>query len=336
MKKLLLLVFVFLFATSAYAGSKEVKQAEQFIQQRRFPQAISLLNEEIKKNNANARAHFLLGKSYLAVGNFSAAEQRFVDAEAFNAKFRSEIAEAYKDAGTERLLRGEIVDAVNLHEQALWYNANLRKVIASEYKAAAKNTLERGYVQDARGLYTKAIQYAPELVQIATDELFAQGVYFLGVQPERAEEVFSAAIYWQDDIKEKVCDTYFEAGKAGRNKTDFELLETAKKYCDRHNDEVLEIMIAKLPGKTIKVQLNPGEIYDVAEVKAGQKWRYLAFSDLFGHRVQPTGRRWSDRAGWDQVSNNLPWNADASGQLQIQAKDKKVEVIINLEPFKNK
>jgi curved DNA-binding protein CbpA len=79
-------------------------------------------------------------------------------------------------------------------------------------------------------------------------------------------------------------------------------------------------------GKTLEVKLEPNQVYDVDDVRAGQSWRYLSFNGAFSHRVD----KGDGQACWKLVENNLPWSADWTGKLQVKAGDSAVKFTVNI------
>ncbi len=59
-------IFVFIFTG---CGSNNIKKAQQLIDSKMFDQAITTLQEEIRRNPKNARAYFVLGNAYWCRGN---------------------------------------------------------------------------------------------------------------------------------------------------------------------------------------------------------------------------------------------------------------------------
>ncbi|MDD4901114.1 MAG: hypothetical protein PHS62_03315 [Patescibacteria group bacterium] len=83
-----------------------------------------------------------------------------------------------------------------------------------------------------------------------------------------------------------------------------------------------------LPGKTLEVNLTNGQVYAVDDLRQGQHWRYTAFNGAFSHRID----KGDDSACWKMVDNNLPWNADCAGQLQVKAGNVPVKMTVNIAP----
>lgn len=79
-------------------------------------------------------------------------------------------------------------------------------------------------------------------------------------------------------------------------------------------------------GKRLTITLEPNEIYTIDEVSAGENWRYASFNGSFSHRVDVG----DGKACWKEVNNNLPWNADVSGALQVKAGNTPVTLTIDL------
>jgi hypothetical protein len=79
-------------------------------------------------------------------------------------------------------------------------------------------------------------------------------------------------------------------------------------------------------GKTLVIDLAPGQVYDVDNLVAGQRWRYVTFTGAFEHRID----RGDDAACWKLIDNNLPWSADYAGKLQLKGGNVAVKVTVNI------
>jgi hypothetical protein len=84
-----------------------------------------------------------------------------------------------------------------------------------------------------------------------------------------------------------------------------------------------------LPGITLEIGLTNGQVLTVKDdLRQGQSWRYLSFVGAFSHRID----KGDGQACWKLVQNNLPWNADYAGQLQVKAGDTPVKLTVNIAP----
>lgn len=79
-------------------------------------------------------------------------------------------------------------------------------------------------------------------------------------------------------------------------------------------------------GKTLEVKLEPNQVYDVDDLRAGQSWQYLSFNGAFSHRVD----KGDGQACWRLVENSLPWFADWTGKLQVKAGGSAVKLTVNI------
>jgi len=79
-------------------------------------------------------------------------------------------------------------------------------------------------------------------------------------------------------------------------------------------------------GKILNIELKPGEIYNVDDVRGGQQWRFLAFNGAFDHRID----KGDGRACWKEITNNKPWSADCDGKLQLRAGNTPVSITVNV------
>lgn len=77
-------------------------------------------------------------------------------------------------------------------------------------------------------------------------------------------------------------------------------------------------------GKSLVVDLQPDQIYDIDDLRAGQNWRYLSFNGAFSHRID----KGDGKACWKLVDNNLPWSADYAGKLQVKAGNTPVKLTV--------
>jgi hypothetical protein len=81
-----------------------------------------------------------------------------------------------------------------------------------------------------------------------------------------------------------------------------------------------------ITGKVLNIELKPGEVYDVDNIRGEQQWRFLAFNGAFDHRVD----KGDGRACWKQVTNTKPWKADWNGKLQLRAGNTPVTITVNV------
>lgn len=79
-------------------------------------------------------------------------------------------------------------------------------------------------------------------------------------------------------------------------------------------------------GKVLNIELKPGEIYVVDDVKKDQRWRYTAFNGAFDHRVD----KGDGRDCWKEITNNKPWIADVDGKLELRAGNTPVNITVNV------
>ncbi|MDP3998187.1 MAG: hypothetical protein Q8P89_01030 [bacterium] len=79
-------------------------------------------------------------------------------------------------------------------------------------------------------------------------------------------------------------------------------------------------------GKSLAIDLQPNQIYDIDNLTTGQNWRYLSFNGTFSHRID----KGDGKACWKVVDNNLPWSADYTGKLQVKAGNTPVKLAVNV------
>lgn len=100
-------------------------------------EALACLDEIITADPANAKAHFLKGKYCFATGNYGCARERFA-AGPVRAKYASEIAGFYKNAGDARLNAGDVKQAEEFYLEAGNYNPAISKETAVSLFANGK------------------------------------------------------------------------------------------------------------------------------------------------------------------------------------------------------
>ena len=69
-------------------------------------------------------------------------------------------------------------------------------------------------------------------------------------------------------------------------------------------------------GKVLEINLDPGLIYQVDQVKEGKKWKYLSMTSPFFQRVN----KGDGKACWKQINGTAEtWHADWSGIIEIKS-----------------
>jgi len=77
--------------------------------------------------------------------------------------------------------------------------------------------------------------------------------------------------------------------------------------------------------KGLNINLAPNQILTVDDsIREGQKWRFSSFNGPFFSRID-TG---DNSSCWKEINNTLPWQADATGKLQIKAGNMPVAITI--------
>lgn len=128
--------------------SSNVKKAEDHMAAGMYKQAIALIEEEINDKPTNAKAHYLLGKCYLATGDFREAEKSFDRAVRLNSDLRKDVGQAILEHGKER----------RLLELAVHYDPSIKQEVARKCLAEARKSTP----SDPRGT-----QGAVEMVELA-------------------------------------------------------------------------------------------------------------------------------------------------------------------------
>jgi tetratricopeptide (TPR) repeat protein len=107
---------------------------------RRYDEAIQLIEVALKKDKRNADLHHMMGRCYLKKRNLEKAEEAFIEAVSKNSKFH----EARYDLGRLQLQMGKLEEAKETFEQGL--------------KKAKKNNKEIAIFEDGLGLYYLALK----------------------------------------------------------------------------------------------------------------------------------------------------------------------------------
>lgn len=81
-------------------------------------------------------------------------------------------------------------------------------------------------------------------------------------------------------------------------------------------------------GKSLMVELQPDQIYDIDDLREGQGWRYLSFIGDFSNRIN----KGDNQACWKVVDNNLLRTAGWAGKLQVKAGNTPVKLTVNVLP----
>jgi tetratricopeptide (TPR) repeat protein len=97
-----------------------------------YPQAIALLQKEIKENPTNAEAHFQMGVCYVNQNIYSSADERFASAVRLNSDYGYKIGTEYKKAGEYNLRKGRLSSISSLYNKAIEYDPSLKKEIAQK------------------------------------------------------------------------------------------------------------------------------------------------------------------------------------------------------------
>lgn len=142
-------------------GKSDVEKAQEFIAAGMYPQAMELLNKRITENPKDAKAHFLLGSSYIYTGNLSGADERFASAVRLKTDYGFKIGTEYKKAGSEAIINGDIDKAQRLFGQAVRYQANLRMKISEELFTEGQGLFEQGQRDQADSRFLIAHQLNP-------------------------------------------------------------------------------------------------------------------------------------------------------------------------------
>jgi len=348
---LMCLAFVFSFATGACAGP--VDKAKEFMKARMFPQAIAVLEDEIKKKPTNAEAHFHLAVCYVEVGNQYGADERFRSAVAIKPDtYGNKVGNEYVKIGALNLNAGKFEESDRLFVKALQYQPKLKDAVADEYGKAGSLYLSRNQVTEAKRLYGSLLQFKPEMRSAVGDLFLKKGSEMFQWDGQKAEEIFTAAIAYDSSFREKVCSAYFEKWKDPKNDSDLRQLQKTTKYCSTYDNEIFAIMLNRIPGaggisslgltqsdkndiyrnlinnlpeEIVIIKLTSKQLETVRTVKAGQKWVYYYFDKKFCHLV--------GNATWCKpVDNNKPWNADAEGKLQVKTDEPPAVLVIGMNP----
>jgi|GEM_PF-4442032 tetratricopeptide (TPR) repeat protein len=251
-----------MFSINSMAGGQSpAERAKDLMEEGFYRDAIDVLEPEVKKWPKDRNIHLILGICYLNTGKYNLAAERFRSA-AKDEKFKGKIAKECQKEISKLLRKGKLEEADFLFGVAYEYNPKIQYAIAEEYKNAGLVYLNTGKLEEAEKLLSRALMSNPQLGEKVAVEYLKAGQNYLDYQPEAAEKVFLAAASFSPALSEKICDIYFEKGKEGANKADFEFLEKAQRYCDKHEQEIVKIISEKLPQTaTAKlVYFEPGKI----------------------------------------------------------------------------
>jgi tetratricopeptide (TPR) repeat protein len=198
MKKILTIATIILLVISvpAYAlFNSDVKKAKEYIQAGMIPQAIELLNKRINDKPTDAEAHFILGKCYLQQGNMSAAAQRFESAIKLDPNNRQKAGSVYKDAGNDRLAKGDLPGGQRLYMGAIQYSPSLKPQIGQACFDRGAGSLNKAYLDMAISIDSaykmKAYNLIMDKADAASDdaclELYEMAAGYCGKECDRSK-----------------------------------------------------------------------------------------------------------------------------------------------------
>lgn len=155
----------------------------------------------------------------------------------------------------------------------------------------------------------------------------------------KARAVLIIELQKKEDALADSIPTLMRAGKYGQVKTNAQELIDLRKEIEKLMAQMVPPPTPKLakatasarstlPGITLEIALTNEQVYAVSDLHQGQHWRYLSFIGALSHRID----KGDGQASWKLVDNNLPWNADYAGQLQVKAGNTPVKLTVNITP----
>lgn len=211
-----LVLLVTLIASATYAGN--LSKARDSINKGLYPQAIELLDKEIKENPTNSEAHFELGSCYLHEGRYSEANERFTNAVRLKSDYGYKIGDIYKTAALWAADKGQTNKTITLLSEAITYQPDLKSGLVIDMMSKGKSYIQQGNYNNADVRFLVATALDPSL-------------------------------------KKEVCDIYGQLGDSASDEKSISFYNRASQYCNAYNDaegrKYLELAkkMARTPGK---------------------------------------------------------------------------------------
>lgn len=146
------LLILFTLTSRCNASFKnDLKKAANHIELKQYKQAVPLLERAVLENLFNSEVHFMLGVSYLNIGNLYGAGEVFRLTSNLTENYNEAISKEYKKVADNALRKDNIPSSVDFFEQALKFNPGIsRQERYSFFLALGDKTGKKEYY--ARGL----------------------------------------------------------------------------------------------------------------------------------------------------------------------------------------
>lgn len=293
MKKLLILALfslTFTHTIPAFAGTKEIQRAESYRKGGKHSLAVKILEDELIKTPTSFAAHKSLGLTYLETGNLGGATEHLERAAILNPKFEKELGRIYFETGLTLLQRGGEADSH--FRKALYYEKGFLQQIGTAYAAAGLNFLSQGQPDVAKNLFGKALQIEPSMIDIIGEECLKKGAEYLKYrQYDTAEKIFEVATKYNDNLKIRVSEIFYDIGKECNTDEQIRMLQKSLKYSLAIKDKVVKALENKFKKGVALMEFNEGEQKIFTKLSKGQKWAYLFIQSfpIETRPVQPNG-----------------------------------------------
>lgn len=153
---------------SEFDGWKENAEIRAAIENGDFARARSSINDRLRDNPTDARAHFLLGQAYLGEKNFARARQSLeaaIDLDQDNRNYQRELGKCHSEQAQDLLDRGIPSEAAEYFRKALqldYLPNQTEEKLAEAYEKSSDALINEGNSSDAENLLREALNILPD------------------------------------------------------------------------------------------------------------------------------------------------------------------------------
>jgi len=238
MRRALSLLFIILsllvFKNLAYA-QPEVDACKNFYNAGDYKRAIEAGKRAIKKYPNNLKAHFCLGGSYIAIGEFKLALEHMKRAESLTSN-KKDLMYIYNQIGLIYNKMG------NLNDALLYYNRSLSLARdMGDRRVQASNLNNIAWIYYAIDELDKALSYYEKSLRLQTDE------------KEKATTYNNIAIIYDKKGNYQKAVEYFQKA-----------IEISERYGDYHNVSIGKLNLGDTYRKVIAHFIPPNTLYNIS------------------------------------------------------------------------
>ena len=149
---------------SSCGGKEYVVRAKQYMDAKRYDDAVKELNIALVNDPENADATYLLGKCYLKQSDFLKADRSFAKAVSLKPTYSKKIANLYIAEGKNYLENNNIDSAEKTFQSAVNYNENLARQVAGFFFDKSKKMVsEKKKADGVKELFQMVVVYDPKM-----------------------------------------------------------------------------------------------------------------------------------------------------------------------------